>query len=432
MNLKIVNINSLREKEQEKIFRRSSSEKSVEISKTVERIIKEVRLDGDQALLRHSRQFDCPGLDSITISKDEKEALIKSLDHQIKDALDNSLSRIRLHHQQQIENGGQSEWEVEIEPGVISGERRLPLDNITLYVPSGKGSFPSVAMMLAVPATLAGVKQITVCTPASEFGPDPATLYVLQQLGIKDVYLIGGASAIAAVAFGTETVPKSSKIVGPGNRFVVEAKRQLAHLIDVGPQAGPSEAVIIADAEADPITVCKELLVEAEHGPDSTVLLLTDSQQLANQVSSKIGYFVDQLPELRKGFIKQVFQKESVIVFQDIQQAVDFSNRFAPEHLRMITEKDYYDQITNAGEVIIGTGSSISLANYTVGVNAVLPTSGFARSVSCLGINDFSKRNSVIRVTASGARKMAKDASLLAGYEGFPAHKAAADDLSDQ
>jgi histidinol dehydrogenase len=427
----VYKLSDLGKKERDSILLRKSSVSNKKIKKAVERVIKRVEKDGDQALFDLAIELDGVRLNSLKVSRKDLKNSSKSIDQDLKDVLDRLIDRLIIHHKNQGQSGA---WYQEEIDGLITGERTLPIEKVCLYVPNSKGSFPSVTAMLAVPASLAGVKEIIICSPPNKDGQaDPASLYSANKLGIKDFYLIGGAAAVAAVSFGTKTIPKVDKIIGPGNLYFQEAKRRLAHLIDVGPAAGPSEAVIIADKTARVDTLAHELLVEAEHGSDSTVLMLTTSKKTAEAVASKVGLLIKELPNPRKKFVKNVFKKP-VIIYSKLNKLIDFSNQFAPEHLRLITKDDQavYSKIINAGEVLIGPYSSISLGNYGAGVNAVLPTAGFAKTASCLRVDDFLKTSSYLEVKKEAAKDLASDAVQLADLEGFVAHMEAAKNLSDE
>jgi histidinol dehydrogenase len=422
-------IDQLTEEERRQIVARGARDLPQSVKEAVAEVIADTRERGDQALLDQAQQFDNSELSSLKVSEQEIRHAGEEVSEEVREALDVLLESLRAHHQHQV--GGPGSWSIEPRPGLLTGERTLPLPDVALYVPGGKGRFPSVMAMLGVPAVLAGVRRIVVCSPAANSRPDPATLYVANQLGIEEIFTIGGAGAIAAVAFGTETVPKVSKVLGPGSAYVDEAKRQLSAEIDTGPPAGPSESAIIADDQADPVTVARELIVEAEHGPDSRVLLAMTSLRSVQEVSRLAQGMIERLPYPRRQYAKQAIESGPSIVHGSVPEIISLVNEFAPEHLRLLTADNQaiYQQIENAGEVLLGPWSSISLGNYIAGVNAVLPTSGFARSLSCLGVSDFCKTNSVVECGKDAARELARHAISLADYEGFPAHRSAAKDL---
>lgn len=400
-----------------------------EVAATVAEVVEAVRSEGDAALLRYTERFDGVRLEpsEIAVPPDEIAAAGDRLDGATRAAVETAVRGIRAHHEAQRPR---ADWMGETHPGVLTGERFLPIPSAGLYVPRGKGSFPSVMAMLTVPASIAGVEQVVVCTPPGPGGEvDPASLYAASLNGVSTALRVGGAQAIAALAYGTESVPRVEKIVGPGNQYVTYAKRLVYGVVDPGPPAGPSEAIVLADAGADPRTVAIELLVEAEHGPDSAALLVTDSAALADAVSELLPALVAELPSPRREFCTTVLGKYGgIVVAEDFDDAVDFCNEWAPEHLHVLAAEPFavLPRLTNAGEVLLGPHASIAVGNYVAGVNAILPTGGFARSYSCVGVEDFVKRSSFAYVSASGAPAVAEAAATLADYEGFPAHARAA------
>jgi histidinol dehydrogenase len=258
---------------------------------------------------------------------------------------------------------------------------------------------------------------------------DPACLYAGLLSGVTEVYAVGGAQAIAALAYGTESIPRVEKIVGPGNRYVTLAKRLVYGQVDPGLPAGPSESIVLSDDSADPEGAARELLVEAEHGPDSAALLVTTSPELADAVEELIPQLAAELPDQRRGFVEQVLSGYGgIVVAGSLDDAIAFSNEYAPEHLHVIAREPFeiLGRLEHAGEVLLGESSSIAFGNYAIGLNAILPTGGFARGYSCVGVADFMKRSSFAYVTGDGVREVGSAAVQLARYEGFPAHEAAA------
>ena len=317
-------------------------------------------------------------------------------------------------------------WMIRIEEGIFAGEKVTPLECCGLYVPRGKGSFPSVMMMLGVPAYIAGVERVVVCTPPGRDGEmDAASLVAAELCGIKEVYRVGGAQAIAAMAYGTETIPKVDKIIGPGSGYVAAAKRELFGIVDVGLPAGPSESIILADESTAPEIAAADLLIEAEHGPDSCALLVTDSERLAEKVKRCLPKLLKNIPSGRRNFCEKVLRGYGgIIITKDLEQSIEVVNRFAPEHLEILTEKPFeiMEKIKNAGEILVGRHTPITMGNFCVGVNAILPTGGFARSYSGVSVFDFLKRTSISYLTETGFDALRTTASILADYEGFPAH----------
>ncbi|MCW3039643.1 MAG: histidinol dehydrogenase [Solirubrobacterales bacterium] len=400
-----------------------------DIAGVVADVVESVRTEGDAALVRYTAQFDGVELDpaALKVGEAEFDAAEAAVPADVKAAIELAVANIRHHHAAQLPS---ADWMQETSPGVISGERYTPIASTGLYVPRGKGSFPSVMAMLSVPASIAGVPVIAVCTPPGPGGEvDAASLYAARLSGITDVYRVGGAQAIAALAYGTQSLPKVEKIVGPGNRYVTYAKRLVYGVVNPGPPAGPSEAIILADETADAGVVAHELLVEAEHGPDSAAVLVTTSHALADEVSALLPALAQALPAQRRGFVETVLSGfGGIVVAPDLDAAIAFCNDWAPEHLHAIVEDGLgvLHRLTHAGEILFGEHSSIAYGNYVIGLNAILPTGGFARGYSCVGVDDFIKRSSFAYVTAAGARVLGPAAATLADYEGFPAHAAAA------
>ncbi len=410
------------------LLQRAQSDTS-DIDDLVASIVDAVRDEGDAALVRFTAEFDGVQLDpgDLRVSPAEFDAAQAAVPPEVRGAIDLAVRNIRKHHAAQVRS---ADWMQEISPGVISGERVTPIPAVGLCVPGRKGSFPSVMAMLSVPAALAGVPLIAVCTPPGPDGViDPALLYAARLSGIDTVFRVSGAQAIAALAYGTESIPKVEKIVGPGNRYVTHAKRLVYGQVDPGSPAGPSESIILADESADPLTVAHELLVEAEHGPDSAAVLVTTSSALADEVTRLIGPLTDALGPQRRAFVEAVLGGfGGIVVTPTLDDAIAFCNDWAPEHLHAIVAEPFsvLHRLQHAGEVLLGPHASIAYGNYVIGLNAILPTGGFARGYSCVGVDDFTKRSSFAYVSAEGARSLAPAAATLADYEGFPAHAAAA------
>lgn len=397
------------------------------IEPTVRAIIDDVRERGDAALLEYTKRFDGADLSSMRVTPEEFEAAEAAVDPELREALVRAIENITDHHRAQMPAAS---WMKETVPGVLTGERWTPITSVAVYVPRGKGSFPSVMMMLCTPAVLAGVPKIVVCTPPGSDGSiDAASLVAARLCGVDTVFKVGGAQAIAALAYGTGTIPRVEKVIGPGNQYVTAAKRMLYGAIDPGPPAGPSESVILCDGTADPELVAHELLVEAEHGPDSAAILVTDSAQLLDSVEKLLPGLVDTLPAKRKEFCTSVLAGfGGLVLASTLSGAIEFVNDYAPEHLRVVVERpfDVLNRLQNAGEVLLGEYTSIPYGNFAIGVNAILPTGGTARSYSCVGVHDFLKRSSFAYVSADGAKEIGPIAVALATYEGFPAHAEAA------
>lgn len=424
MNINIYDLNTLSAADKARILRRS--ELDIEgFQETVRPIIKAVRERGDQALVEFCAKFDKVTLDpaAIQVTEAEFERAERNLEPEIKAVIERAAANIRKFHQAQMP---EEMWFTEISEGILAGEKITPITSVGIYVPRGKGSFPSVMLMLGIPAVIAGVPEIVICTPPTPEGTvDDASLFTAKVCGIKTVYKVGGAQAIAALAFGTETVKKVHKVIGPGNAYVSAAKRLLYGHIDVGTPAGPSESIILCDEHADPRIAALDLLIEAEHGPDSTALLVTHSRELADKVTALLPDLIADLPEKRREFCTTVLGNYGGIVLtQDLEASVEFVNDFAPEHLEVLTAEPMLllAKIRNAGEILLGQHTPITVGNYALGVNAILPTGGFARTFSCVTVFDFLKRSSIGYMSKVGYDSLKDVAQTFAEYEGFPAH----------
>lgn len=410
--------------EKAKIFKRS--EQNIEdVLPVVQNIIDHVKKDGDSALLHYNEKFlGIPGKTNyLKVTNEEFLKASADLSEDVKEAIKFSISNVKKFHEAQKP---EEMTMMETSPGIFAGERTTPIDSVGLYVPGGRGTFPSMLYMLAVPAVIAGVKRICVTTPPNKEGfADSGVLFACSLCGINEVYKIGGAEAITALTYGTETINPVVKISGPGSMYVTAAKRLLYSAVDVGLPAGPSESAIIADKTANPHNMALDLLVEAEHGSDSSVLLLTDDREKAEQAVKHMEEMIENLPEPRKTFVTDVMKGYGgVIITKDIEEACEISNEYAPEHLALHTEDpwDTMGNITNAGEIVLGDTTPFSAVNYSVGPNAVLPTGGKAKTFSAVGVRDFIKFSSVIYSTKRGYKTLKKHVPVLAEYEGFTTH----------
>lgn len=380
---------------------------------------------GDEALIEYVRKFDYSGatIEGLKVTEEEFAQARASVSPEVRAALEKAHRNIRRFHEKQMP---EELWFTELDEGVVVGEKITPIASACLYVPRGKGSFPSVMLMLATPARVAGVPRVIVCTPPGPSGEvDAASLVAAELCGIGEIYKLGGAQAIAAVAFGTATVPKVDKVIGPGNTYVSAAKRLLVGNIDVGLPAGPSEAIVLADEHADPRVAALDLLNEAEHGPDSASLLVTHSETLAAQVAQLLPAYLSQLPEWRRAFCARVLGSfGGIVITPDLEASIAFVNEYAPEHLQILVNEPFgvLGRIKNAGEILLGPYASIATSNYCLGLNAILPTGGFARSYSSVSVFDFLKRSGVGYMTRRGMAALGETTALLADYEGFPAH----------
>ena len=411
------------------LLRRSEADLDAFVEK-VRPIVAAVREGGDAALVRFAKELDGADLDpsAILAAKDEFERAGDGLDDGVKGAIDFAIDNVRRFHAAQKP---EAMWFTEVRPGVMAGDRIAPIASVGCYVPRGKGAFPSVAMMTMVPAVVAGVDDVVVFTPPTRDGTaDAATLYVAKRLGIERVVKAGGAVAVAAAAYGTESVPKLAKIVGPGSPWYVAAKRLVADAIDTGTPAGPSEAIVFADAGADQHLAAADLMIEAEHGPDSSAFLVTADRALAEAAAGHLPRLWAALGETRRGYVEAVLcgPRGGIVLAPDVEAAYAFVNDYAPEHLEVLSDAPFahLEHLKHAGEILLGAKTPITLGNFVIGPNCVLPTGGQARTHGPLSVFDFMKRTSIAHVTSNAAyRELAGPARLLAAYEGFEAHAAA-------
>src|SRR5713226_3663088 len=378
----------------------------IQIDELVERvrpIVEAVRDRGDDALIEFTGRFDRVqlGVDQLRVSRAEIEQAHSQLDSSVRAALEHAIHNIRTFHQRQLPH---EQWFTQVAPGVIAGEKITPISSVGLYVPRGKGAFPSVMYMLATPASIAGVPRIVVCTPPGPQGEvDPASLVAADLCGVH-------------------------KITGPGSGYVAAAKRLLYGTVDVGLPAGPSEAITLADESASPELLARDLLIEAEHGPDSSSLLVTDSRSLAERVVALLPSKMAALPEWRQAFVRTVFEAPEgtggVVLAGSMREAIDFVNTYAPEHLEVQVREPFalLPELKNAGEILLGSRTPFCTANYSVGTNAVLPTGGFAHTFSCTTVYDFLKRTGIAYLAPEGYASLSETTRRLAEYEGFPAH----------
>lgn len=397
------------------------------------RIVEAVREEGDEAIVRLAREIDKVELDpeGLLATDEEFDAAERALEPEVKEAILFAVDNIRRFHEKQRP---EPMWLEEIRPGAFAGERWTPLASAACYVPRGKGAFPSVMMMTAVPAVVAGVKEVIVLTPATpDGGIDAASLFAARTSGASRVYRVGGAVAVAAAAFGTASIPRVAKIVGPGSPWVVAAKRLLAGRIDTGLPAGPSEAIILADSTANPELAALDLLIEAEHGPDSSAYLVTDSPEVAERALARLPELIGNLGPQRREYVSKVLAgpRGGIVLAPSWEEALRFVNDYAPEHLELLSDEPFarLGGITEAGEILLGENSVITIGNFCLGPDCVLPTGGWARSFSALGVHDFMKRASIGYVTKAGYPELARHARVLATYEGFEAHAQAVSPL---
>ncbi len=388
-------------------------------------VIQRVQAEGDAAVIDYARKFDAPdfAIESLRATPEDFAAAREAVADDVYEAIVTAHANIKQFHEEQLP---ESMWFTELQPGVMAGERITPIASVGLYVPRGKGAFPSVMLMLATPAKAAKVSRIVVVTPPTPEGKaDAASLVAAEVCGINEVYVVGGMQAVAALAYGTETIPRVSKIIGPGSSYVSAAKRLLYGVVDVGLPAGPSESIILADESADPRLVALDLLVEAEHGPESAAIVVTHSRAVADEVLRILPGYIKELPTWRQKFVQTVLSNYGgVMLTRSIDESIAFVNDYAPEHLELLTVEPFVtlNRIQNAGEVLLGSHTPIPIANYCLGLNAILPTGGFARSFSSVSVHEFLKRTGVGYLSREGYLRLQGTTATLADYEDFPAH----------
>lgn len=414
------------------LMRRSETDLSGFMEKAAP-IIEAVRTEGDAALVRFARDFDKADLDAarLKVSPAEFDAAFDMVDEDVVAAIRFGIDNIRHFHEEQRP---EAMWLKEMRPGAYAGDRFTPIRSVALYVPRGKGAFPSVTMMTAVPAVVAGVPELAIVTPPAPDGSvDAATLVAARLAGVATVYKCGGAQAVAAVAYGTETIRPALKIVGPGSPWVVAAKRLLAGVIDPGLPAGPSEAIILADDSVHGGLAALDLLIEAEHGPDSSAYLVTHSRRVAEEALAALPEHWARMTEQRVAFSTAVLTGAcgGVVLTAAIEESYRFINDYAPEHLEILSNDPFahLGHITEAAEILMGPHTPVSIGNFGLGPNAVLPTSRWARTCGPLSVTDFVKRSSIGYVTAAAYPEFARHARTLARYEGFSSHEHAVSDV---
>lgn len=391
----------------------------MEIERRVYDIIENVRANGDAALREYSEKFDGVKLDDFKVDQSIIDAAWDNLPEDLKHALLVAKKNITEFHSREIEQGF-----VDMDtPGITRGQKVTPLARVGLYVPGGTAAYPSTIMMTALPAKIAGVKEIIMVTPPQKDGINPAVLGAAKLAGVDAVYQVGGAQGVAALAYGTEQIPKVDKIVGPGNIYVATAKRQVFGQVDIDMIAGPSEIGVIADESANPVHLAADLLSQAEHDPRARAIMVTNSEKLANLVSDEVERQLSQLP--RESIARPAIENNSYIAVMDsVEDMFTVMNEVAPEHLeiQLPDPMEYMSMVENAGSVFLGRYASEPLGDYVGGTNHVLPTSGTAKFSSPLGVYDFVKRISFTQFSRDRLQEVAKDITTLARTEGLEAH----------
>ncbi|MBI3357974.1 MAG: histidinol dehydrogenase, partial [Nitrospirae bacterium] len=390
------------------------------VDAAVKTILEAVRDEGDRAVIRYTKKFDQVALTphTLRVSKSEIRSAYQKVDSDVIKSLEFAARRIFNFHERQKSTG----WVIE-EAGITLAQRVFPIARVGLYVPGGKAAYPSSVLMNAIPAIVAGCRQIQICTPIPDGLLNPTILVAADLVGITEIYKVGGAQAIGAMAYGTKTIPKVDKIVGPGNQYVASAKRLVFGLVDIDMIAGPSELVIIADKDATPAYVASDLLSQAEHDEEAVVILLTPSLSLVKMVVPELAR--QQANLLRKKIVAESLRRHgTILITRDIAQAIKMANEIAPEHLSLFVKNPHklLDQIIHAGSVFLGEDTPQALGDYIAGPNHVLPTGGTARFFSPLSVDDFIKKNSVTSYSKAALIKDGHHLVRIAEMEGLTAH----------
>ena len=402
----------------EEIFARTIPTDSVE--DVVCEIIANVRANGDKALLEYEAKFDKAELENLLVSQAEIDEALANVEPKFLDVLQKAAANIRKFHEKQKRNS----FIINEDKGIVMGQKVIPVDRAGLYVPGGTAAYPSTVLMDSIPARIAGVPEVIMVTPPNKEGKvNPAILAAASVAGIDKIFKVGGAQAIAALAYGTESIPKVDKIVGPGNAYVAEAKKQVYGIVSIDMIAGPSEILIVSDGKSDPAVVAADLLSQAEHDKMASAVLVTDSAELAQKVSDELE---KQIPQLERAEIARasIDNNGKIIVADDLWKAIDIANEIAPEHLELCVDQpfDYLDSIRNAGSVFLGRNCPEALGDYLAGPNHTLPTSGTARFSSPLSVDDFVRKMQYTYYTEEALKNVAEDVAYFARTEGLTGH----------
>ncbi len=403
----------------------------VNVADIVSDIITTVKKDGDKALLAYTEKFDKARLESLAVTPEERAEALSLIDPAFLDVLRRAAANIRRFHERQVRNS----FILNDESGIVVGQKVIPIDRAGLYVPGGTAAYPSTVLMDAIPAKIAGCREVVMVTPPQANGKvNPVILAAAEVAGIDRIFKVGGAQAIAALAFGTESVPRVDKIVGPGNAFVAEAKKQVFGTVSIDMIAGPSEILVVADRTANAAYVAADLLSQAEHDKLASAVLITESETLAREVSAELE---KQIPQLARAEIARasIDNNGKIIVVEDLKTAIDVANELAPEHLELAVDNpfDYLDGVRHAGSIFMGKYCPEALGDYFAGPNHTLPTSGTARFSNPLSVDDFVKKTQYTYYTKEAFSRVARDVAYFAEKEGLGAHaKSAIIRLEDQ
>ena len=402
----------------EEIF--SAVNEKKDVSGAVAEIIEKVNKEGDKALYYYCEKFDGAALSSLKVSEEEIEEAFKTVDAEFIGVLQRAAANIREFHEKQKQDG----FEIKKENGVIIGQKVIPVDTAGLYVPGGTAAYPSTVLMDAIPAKIAGCKRVVAVTPPSKDGKvNPVILAAAKVAGIDEIYKVGGAQAIAALAYGTESIPKADKIVGPGNAYVAEAKRQVYGTVSIDMIAGPSEIMIVADGKNRAKDIAADLLSQAEHDKMASAVLVTDSEEFAREVSLELER---QIPTLLRAEIARasIDNNGKIIITDSLESCIEIANGIAPEHLELCVDEPfrYLEKVRHAGSVFLGRYCPEALGDYFAGTNHTLPTSGTARFSSPLSVDDFVKKTQYIYYDRDALCEVCRDVEYFANKEGLTAH----------
>ena len=393
---------------------------TVNVEGVVTEIIDNVRKNGDAALFAYCEKFDKAKLTELLVSEEEFAEAMEQVAPEFLEILEKAAANIRKFHQRQVRNS----FILNEDSGIVVGQKIIPVDRAGLYVPGGTAAYPSTVLMDSIPAKIAGVRQVVMVTPPNAQGKiNPVILAAARVAGIDKVFKVGGAQAIAALAYGTQSIPKVDKIVGPGNAYVAEAKKQVFGQVSIDMIAGPSEILIVADGGSNPRHVAADLLSQAEHDKMASAVLVTDSAELAAAMQAELAA---QIPQLERAEIARasIDNNGKIIVAENLMQAIDIANEIAPEHLELCVDNpfDYLDSIRHAGSIFLGRNCPEALGDYFAGPNHTLPTSGTAKFSSPLGVDDFIKKVQYTYYTRDALKRVAQDVSYFATAEGLTAH----------
>ncbi len=411
-------LSDVSEAEMQRLISRGSG--LADVGDTVSAILSDVRMKGDAALREYTKKFDKVELANFEVSEEEFEKALSEIGPELLGHLKIAAENIRAFHRAQMP---ETTWFMELQPGVVLGQKATPLESVGAYAPGGRASYPSTVLMTVIPARVAGVEQVIVCTPPRADGSvHPLTLAAAKVAGADKVFKLGGVQAIGAMAYGTETVPRVDKIVGPGNVFVTSAKMQVRDIAEIDFPAGPSEVLIIADESADAAMAASDIIAQAEHDPNAVSVLVTTSKTLAEEVEQEV--LAQAESTARSEIVKISLENAAVLIADSLDQCIDFSNKFAPEHLEiMVEDSDFVlDRIKNAGSIFIGNYAPVPVGDYASGTNHVLPTAGYAKIYSGLNINHFLKYSSIQKISKSGLESLKETVIALAEEEGLKAH----------